>query len=1278
MADHKVYLNKLNNNNYSNWKFKMELLLTKEKSWKVIRDRRPVLNDAGTNAREIDDWDKLDCDARATIGLSIEDDQIIHVRSAKTAKEAWDSLKNYHEKSTLSNKVYLMRTICSMRAAEGANIADHINQMNELFVKLTDLGEDAPSDGWSVAMLMSSLPRTYDGLITALEARPEADLTFNLVQQKVIAEYERHTNASAGEKDSILKTVSNTLTKSRGSCFFCKSSEHFKQDCPKYKEWKKKKNNKQQQTVNKVNTVEERDVLFNVGTIKGGWILDSGATRHVVNDKKFFTSLNESYNGEIEVANGDVVKVIGIGTGKIKLIDSSNSIKSATVNEVLYAPSLVGNIISVRQLVKAGYEVNFSAHLCEIKHNGKQIAVADLLNDLYKLRESDKVNSAVKLHHKEHCIHHWHKIFGHRDPEAIKKMCADGLVDGLRINECDIRMSCDTCMKGKTTRLPFPSKSTSKTNKVVELIHTDVCGPMQTATSAGNRYFVTFIDDFSRFTVICLLKHKSEVSGKLKNFIEFVRNKFGRKPNIIRSDRGGEYTGSEIRQYLEKNGIQVQFTTPHTPQQNGVAERKNRTLMEMARCLLIDANLPNTFWGEAVATANYIQNRVLTRSTDRTPYELWEGVKPNVKHLQSFGSKCFVHTPKEERKKLDETASEMIFIGYDCHSKAYRCYDAEKKKVVVSRDVRFTVNSDGMSCKTTGSDIPLEVMIGQSKIESKQVIQEEQCNISQRTDETTTEEKRVSQRENKGIPPSRYTDGVMVLNDSIREPKSYNEAIGTKEKDKWINAMRDEMSSLLDNQTWEIVDLPADRTPVGCKWIFKIKKDEKNNIQRFKARLVAQGFSQKYGTDYDEVFAPVVRQTTFRTLLSVAAERKMQVNHMDAKTAFLNGELREEIYMKQPPGFIEDDSSKVCILKKSLYGLKQAARSWNEAIHQVIINSGFQQSTVDKCLYTRQIQGNWCYILIYVDDIVVAYHSKAEIKFIERALNKNFEIQDLGAIKLFLGIEVHRDGDGNFELCQSGYIGKIVTENGLENSKPAKTPMEVGYGKGESSLLINNNKYQQLIGSLLYLSINTRPDISASVSILAQKVSGPNEEDWNQLKRVVKYLKSTVNLRLKLSNIMSNSKQLIGYADANWAEDKESRKSNSGFVFFFNGGTISWACRKQSCVALSSTEAEFISLSEACQEAQWLRKLLQDLNHNIDIPTTINEDNQSCLKIIKEEKFSNRTKHIDTKFHFVKDYVDRKIVNCVYCPTDTMIADLLTKPLSFAKHSFFTEKCNLI
>lgn len=403
---------------------------------------------------------------------------------------------------------------------------------------------------------------------------------------------------------------------------------------------------------------------------------------------------------------------------------------------------------------------------------------------------------------------------------------------------------------------------------------------------------------------------------------------FGRKPKVLRSDRGGEYMSNEFIQYLDQQGIQYQRTVPSTPQQNGVAERKNRTLVEMARCMLIDAKLEKYFWGEAVLMAKYVQNRLPGKEVEGTPYENWFGRKPNLSHFKQFGSKCFTFIQPEHRRKLDSTAREAILVGYDEISKAYRCYVPSTRKVIVSRDVRFIDKNSEWKLKEINTQpedstvvvqheqreaeevLPNEIQddddseIFYSDEKNEELVAENLVEVVDQNNVTEVEVIRRSNRNSKGVPPKRLIEEVNVVKEAFQEPVRYKDAISCNKKKEWVAAMEEEMKSLKENQTWELVKLPQDQKTIGCKWVYKIKYDENGEIVKYKARLVAQGFSQKFGSDHDQVFAPVVRQLTFRILLTLAAKEEMEVLHYDAKTAFLNGKLEETIYMKQPPGFI--------------------------------------------------------------------------------------------------------------------------------------------------------------------------------------------------------------------------------------------------------------------------------------------------------------------------------------------------------------------------------------
>ncbi|KXJ76174.1 hypothetical protein RP20_CCG010184 [Aedes albopictus] len=289
--------------------------------------------------------------------------------------------------------------------------------------------------------------------------------------------------------------------------------------------------------------------------------------------------------------------------------------------------------------------------------------------------------------------------------------------------------------------------------------------------------------------------------------------------------------------------------------------------------------------------------------------------------------------------------------------------------------------------------------------------------------------------------------------------------------------MLDELDSMKSNDAWELVDAPQGKRVLGCKWVFQLKRTADDKIARFKARLVAQGYNQQYGSEYDEVFAPVVRQTTFRTLMSVAAKRRMVVRQYDIKTAFLNGNLEEELFMRQPPGFVvKGAEGKVCRLKRSLYGLKQSARSWNLKLHQVLEEDGFKRSSADPCLYSKVVKGKRCYVLVYVDDLIIASEDERIIESVSQTLARNFEVVCLGELRNYVGIEVERDSAGDFHISQRRYIADIVKSAGLQDAKSSAIPIDVGYFKPdtEDKPLSDNSEYQKLVGKQLTLDTSNR------------------------------------------------------------------------------------------------------------------------------------------------------------------------------------------------------------
>uniref|UniRef100_A0A5S6Q3I8 Reverse transcriptase Ty1/copia-type domain-containing protein n=1 Tax=Trichuris muris TaxID=70415 RepID=A0A5S6Q3I8_TRIMR len=537
----------------------------------------------------------------------------------------------------------------------------------------------------------------------------------------------------------------------------------------------------------------------------------------------------------------------------------------------------------------------------------------------------------------------------------------------------------------------------------------------------------------------------------------------------------------------------------------------------------------------------------------------------------------------------------------------------------------------------------------------------------------------MSQRGTKGHPPRRF--GFDAECYKVQDPSSMDDVfqLPPHERRLWMQAAAREIKSMQKLHVWDLVDLPPGKKPISLKWVFKVKPNSEGQADTYKARLVARGFSQRYGEDYDETFAPVVKHDTVRVLLSLAAAQKLHVRHLDVKAAYLNSPLEEELYVKQPPGFeVQGQEHKVLLLRKSLYGLKQSARAWNKMATDTLTSLGFEQAMADHCLFSKKEKnGSRTYILIYVDDLLVVGATPKITKEVGIQMDKFFQTKDLGEVKNYLGIQIEREGDGSILLHQRNKIEQLLEQYGLMECKPAPTPMETGFlsVNQESPPMPDNTKYRQAIGSLLYVATVSRPDIAAPVGFLCRHVEKPTEADWKAVKRVMRYLAATKYMTLRLSS--AGGIDLQCYVDADWAGDKADRKSTTGFVFQLGKNTVAWSSRKQSVVALSSTEAEYLAVSHACRELLWLRQLLKDLGIAVKDPTIIHEDNQACIKMVNSERYGARTKHVDVCHHHVRDLRAQGTIKLQYCPSDKMRADILTKPLCKDKFSRFAHLIGL-
>ena len=523
----------------------------------------------------------------------------------------------------------------------------------------------------------------------------------------------------------------------------------------------------------------------------------------------------------------------------------------------------------------------------------------------------------------------------------------------------------------------------------------------------------------------------------------------------------------------------------------------------------------------------------------------------------------------------------------------------------------------------------------------------------------------------------------------IPVPTSYKQAINDPIHGKdWLQATLNEISALQANNTYRIETPPAQANIVGCKWVFAVKHRDDGTVN-FNARLVARGFSQIQGIDFEDTFAPTVRMDTMRVMLALIAIHDWEAHQIDINNAFTEATLDWTIYMKAPPGIEVNDGEHLRLLQ-SLYGLKQAARDWYQTCDEELKKLNFTVSDSDPCMYFHKARG--MFLLVYVDDITIVSESLEHIEWFKLEFKKRFKLKDLGNLKKILGVEIQRDrSKRTITVGQPTYTRKLLKGLNMEQDKhrSASVPMN-GYDAirpaSATDKRVDKTEYQRVIGLLMHLMVYTRPDIAFALSKLSQFMSYPAEHHAQGAKALLRYVRSTADMKVTYG---AQAATLVGFSDADYAADKTDRKSTLGQVFMFAGGPISWASRKQKSVATSTTEAEYMALSECSRQAIWLAQLLKELGH----PEHINEslqvdlrslktgqtcvelrgDNMGSIKLVKNAQVGERSKHIDVAYHYIRELQKKKRVNVTYTPTDRMTADGLTKPLERIKFALFLE-----
>ena len=902
---------------------------------------------------------------------------------------------------------------------------------------------------------------------------------------------------------------------------------------------------------------------------------------------------------------------------------------------------------------------------------------ADVEADVDELIDSERTTHTNKA-----ALKLWHARMGHLGEDNIKRLA--NISEGMDLSQAPISNDvCDVCALTKLKSEPH--KCPIRPGRFhLDLIHSDIMGPF--SDEEVKQYVVTFLDDWSKHLTIDIVDSRDQYLRSFEKFRQM--NEHGDFTiHRIRSDN--EFNSGEIAEWRAQHGIAWEPTTRGTPQQNGTSERINQTLTSMTRAMLQGATLDwDSWWREVMQAAVYLRNRAPVAGRSKTPYELVTGTPPRLKHIKTIGTKGYALNlkPSTGWKKHQNRSSPCTLLGFHGDHQYYVYLHDAQRVVKVSQvqwgqephapepvhhhDDSNEGENDQLPSSVDPMDVdtdPITVSTFPSTPRSRPQVQTGQRAIavvvprrstpSVNTPSTPGMDTPITQGSASppSVPASSQTpeQGVLGKYPMLQErqlspgplglfplacaisvepyiPKGYASAMKDADfAERWRQAMQDEVDSLLQNETWTLVDTPKNRSVLRGRWVYALKRGPTGEITRFKGRWVVRGFEQRQGLDYNETFASVVKPMSYKAIFALAAAHDWELEQMDVKTAFLYGSVKEGIYVEQPEGFAK--GNKVCKLNKALYGLKQSPRVWYETFAIYMEEQGFLPIDADSGVFIHY--QNHTLIALYVDDILVTGPSNDGIHEIKEALKTRFQMSDLGQCKYYLGMTITRDRPNRvIRLGQSAYVQRVLRQFRMDDSVLKATPMETSAKlepaeadyTPESDFLA---EYQSAVGSLMYAMLGTRPDIAFAVGVVSRFAAKPKPTHWNAVKRILRYLKGIVNYQL---TFQGGVEHLKGYTDSDWAGDTATRRSTSGYIFNIGSAPLSWSSKRQPTVALSSCEAEFFGQTQAAKEAIWLRELLKELSPEDGHPKTVvlYGDNQGAIALSKDPLHHPRTKHV--------------------------------------------------
>ncbi|UZJ57449.1 hypothetical protein CBS101457_006769 [Exobasidium rhododendri] len=1309
----------------------------------VLQGKIPLPpNDAKSDA--FIQWSRQDFIAMNIISRSLSDTVIQSMEEHNTSHALWNALKDRYEMIDHSQLLAMQRDFMLLKQGRSQPFEAFLDQILSKQSRIAATGHPL-TDDQVLQVLIHGLNSNFMVWIPTLASNLNDAITQGIqgpvILNKLIGIIRNADQLVNSGKQLSVSHQSETAmpthhhhSSGRPYCNFCKRPGHADNTCfanpasPAYKGSAEKAKSeairlaqqKQGKRPQKAKSAkgefkalsEEKGMVVALATPNTSyasmWLADSGASSHMTFDAKDLSDLDETFTGFVTVGGNVQLPITGKGKCHLNAIVNGEKV-TRTLLDVLLIPELGFRLFSVESTISRGFQPLYDQDGLRIIDPASKAVMLESVKQgkaRYLLTEESE-HALVTTKPITPPLQLWHQRLGHIAEKAVK----------LTLNQASYTQDappsngniCLDCQVGGQVRHSFSTRDGAKASQTLALVHTDVVGPLPLSLSK-KAYFVTFIDNKTGYVNLFTMATKNEVNCHFQTYLAQAERSTGKLLKALRSDGGGEYINQDMEKFLSSKGIERHVTMPRSPQQNGVAERLNRTLMEMVRSMASKSSAPPSLWAEALNLAVWIHNRV-PRGKRTSPYQAWFKHLPNLSILRTFGCLAYA-ADTTQKKKLEDRSIPLTFIGFAAGRKGWKLLNQSTGRITFSIDVVFdesffpfksSGSSSGEGDWTQARLAPLikdrtfTVSDSEDSDNDTPPTQDHQSDGSSDLSDppSDTEEEVLTQATINSSRPQRAHQAPSRLQDyhlagfiahafvastadmQVAEeiPLTINQARSLDTWPDWKNAIEKEESNHKENGTWTLCTLPKGRTAIGNRWVFNIKHNPDGSIDKFKARLVAKGYSQKEGIDFKETFSPVVRSGTIRLVLSIAAMYDWPIHQADVIAAYLNGYLTEDIYMVQPPG-LEDGTDRVCKLVKGLYGLKQSGRVWYQSAHDQLIKMNFRCVESDQGLYVKGglDQPLSAIICLYVDDMIITASTLEQVQQIKDDFHRQFKIVDGGPVSYILGLQVSHDSQ-YLEISQASYIKKIVERYGLAKSAPVATPLPLNFNMEEADkapALPPSLKlvYQSIIGAVMYAAMGTRVDIAFTAQLLSRKLQSPTSGHLIMAKHLLRYLNSTAAYSLKYHigiNRDSNG-QLVTYCDADYAGDKATARSTGGVLTTFNSGIITWMSRRQDCVATSSLESEYIVLCDGAKETAWMRRLLEHFGLKPSGPTTIHADNQGANAYAKDTQFHRRTKHINVRYHYTRDQIKDSILTIEYIPTALQKADILTKPLLNVKH----------